>query len=180
MAARFLSFRAQRGICCFVQRVPIVLQQVPGFAICLVAAQASLAPGWVKPQALTCSDGFNTDDVPGVLGHDIGHQEVDFLRSVPLGATTAQTAGAEFWLRFVSNPRLVSRVPTENVSKEKGADQMACACFLPSTFRVAGCRGKMGHGWRNYLMVAFKDLRGIGRVSGLDKRLPILGTVDQA
>ena len=38
----------------------------------------------------------------------------------------------------------------------------------------------MGHGWRNYLMVAFKDLHGIGRVSGLDKRLPILGTVDQA
>jgi hypothetical protein len=33
----------------------------------------------------------------------------------------------------------------------------------------------MGHGWRNYLVVAFKNLRGIGRVWGLDKRFPILG-----
>ena len=33
----------------------------------------------------------------------------------------------------------------------------------------------MGHGWRNYLVVAFQDLRGIGRVWGLDKHFPILG-----
>ncbi len=33
----------------------------------------------------------------------------------------------------------------------------------------------MGHGWRNYLVVAFKDLRGIEQVWGLDKHFPILG-----
>ena len=33
----------------------------------------------------------------------------------------------------------------------------------------------MGHGRRNYLVVAFKDLRGIGRVWGLDNHFPILG-----
>ena len=33
----------------------------------------------------------------------------------------------------------------------------------------------MGHGWRNYFVVAIKDLGGIERFWGLDKQFPSLG-----
>ena len=57
-------------------------QQGPGFAVFFVAACALAVLCWIEREAGAGDERFDGDDVPGVVGDDVGYEEVDLFGGV--------------------------------------------------------------------------------------------------
>ena len=61
-------------------------EEVPGFAVLVVEAGAAVL--FAAEQEAGAADGVERDDVPGILGNDVGGDEIDFSRAVGNGAAS--------------------------------------------------------------------------------------------
>jgi hypothetical protein len=55
------------------------LQQAPGFAVLFVFVAWFAGDVGMEAEALAASGGFDGDDVPDLLGDDVGDDEIDFV-----------------------------------------------------------------------------------------------------
>lgn len=71
----------------------LTAEQMPGFAVLVV--EAGLGISLAAEEQAGAADGVNGNDVPGVLGNDVGGEEVDFGGKVGDGASVDAAMGVD-------------------------------------------------------------------------------------
>src|SRR5580693_2351695 len=65
------------------------LQQAPGFAVLFVFVAWFAGDVGMEAEALAASGGFDGDDVPDLLGDDVGDDEIDFVLGINVMSSPA-------------------------------------------------------------------------------------------
>ncbi len=142
-------------------------QEGPGFAVGVVEAGLGIVAA-TEEKAGAAEKSFERDDVPGVLGDDVGGEEVDFAGEIGDGAASSAAVGVEVVQAFVElrgtlylhapdGWQGLGRAPAE--SPGWGAEAFQ-GWAIQRGFREgsARCASRDGRGGRRHMSISYVSL----------------------